>query len=123
MTDYKCNICGEFTFFGSHKCPPAWRVMNDEGGKVPSVEYMQDAKPTYATTSKDAAIKWAEKHFSDLEYPSTMDLWVMPDNFPYDAKSVPLEKFSIGVEPVPSFFEQSHETTEAKFEEEEVEPE
>lgn len=88
----KCPVCQEFNLLGTHKCAPQWDVIR--------AEYNDEIDPyvVFASNAEAAALKCAEKKFSDWDYPVEMELWVR-ENADHE-----WQKFDISVEPIPSFY-------------------
>ena len=99
----KCYRCGEYDFFGQHKCPPMWYCIHAEnyGNDVfPPIEYMtDDGEEIYANDAEKAAIKFAEKYqASNGWYPSEMIVMVM------DGNEEKIWKYIVNQEAVPSYY-------------------
>ena len=87
----KCKNCGDYDFLDRHKCLPEWEVIY--------IDYHEEDDPgkAFGSDAKHAALSFAERHFSDFDYPEEMEIWVRK---PEDTK---WQKFKVDVEQVPSF--------------------
>lgn len=99
----KCSRCGEYDFFGNHKCPPRWLCIHaeDYGNNIfPPVDFMdEEGTEIYAPDAAKAAIKFAEKYQAKSTwYPAEMTVMVMDSN--YDM----IYKYDVLQEAVPSYW-------------------
>jgi hypothetical protein len=88
MSDYKkCPKCGEWG--GSfHRCKPVWFVRTEDDDSESKV---------YANDAEEAAEKFIDENFSNLDYPKYLTVIVV------NPERTEQHTVEIEVEPVPSF--------------------
>uniref|UniRef100_A0A6M3JJC5 Uncharacterized protein n=1 Tax=viral metagenome TaxID=1070528 RepID=A0A6M3JJC5_9ZZZZ len=93
MSEFKrCSNCGRYDFVDKHICPPEWQVY------IPDW-HDPDEPPErgFGHDQESVAEGYVEEHFSDLDYPEEVEIWVRKDS------SCAWDKFSVTIEQVPSF--------------------
>ncbi len=73
MTIQTCPTCGEYRFFpltSNHGCPPGWQILCDD------ISDPSNPETVYSHTADGAAKKYAEQNFSNMDYPSEMEIRV-----------------------------------------------
>lgn len=88
----RCLTCDKFDWTGIHECPPKWEAILNN--------YHDEDEPGFVFSDGDAenaAVKFANEHFGDWDYPSEMQIWVRKD------EDDPWRKFDVTVESVPMF--------------------
>lgn len=92
MSDFdKCKNCGDYDFLDRHKCQPEWEAIY--------IDYHEEDDPgkAFGHSPKTAVLSFAEKHFSDWDYPEEIEIWVRKPG------ETEWQKFYVEVEQVPSF--------------------
>jgi hypothetical protein len=98
----KCKICGEYDWFGNHKCEQKWYCASDSDfneNEIPDAEYMtEEGRDTYAHNAEKAAIKFAEYYQARTSwFPEEMNVFVM------DIEGENILKYIVYLETVPSY--------------------
>lgn len=93
----RCAICGTFSVFGHHRCPPKWEV------HVPDYHGEDDWSAVFAHDAEEAAERYAEKYDSEGDYTvvggSSLTVYVRAADDP-DAKVI---KYEVSGEAVPRY--------------------